>query len=499
MTSVAGSSVSPEDAAGIQVGLRIWLHRGGRPAVGLETFELLRRVESTGSLKRAASDMGMAYSKAWQSVRRAEETLGFALLDRQTGGRGGGGSTLSAEGKWLVGAFGDLADEAAETVRHLGEKHFGSRLAAMLDGGPAEATKSDAAIPPALELVVAGRIPAVALDAFGRRVDYLRVSVTDRCNLRCLYCMPAGGLALRDRADMLTFEEIERFVRAAALEGITRIRLTGGEPLVRRGVADLVRRLRAVPGIASVALTTNGSLLARMAGELASAGVDRVNISLVSLDPVAYFHATRGGRLEDAMAGIDAALDAGMAPVKINVVLMRSLRQDPLAFSRLTLDRPLHVRFIEYMPIGGEEECGPAGDRRDWTREERISSDETMARLAADGLAAGLGTLRPADIGDGPLGWGPARYFRFDGAAGTIGVISPLSHMFCADCNRLRLTADGQLRTCLFSDEELDARQVLRSGTDAAVRELVLAAVAAKPESHEMRIGTIRRMSQVGG
>jgi cyclic pyranopterin phosphate synthase len=312
--------------------------------------------------------------------------------------------------------------------------------------------------------------------------------------------MPATGLPWKDRSDLLTYEEMERFVTVAAAEGISRVRLTGGEPLVRKGVVDLARRLRSVAGIESVALTTNGTLLPQLAGELAAAGVERVNVSLVSLDPAVYSRATRGGRLEDALSGIDAALSAGLAPVKINVVVMRSLEQDPLSFARLTVDRPLHVRFIEYMPIGEEEECGAGGDTTgDWSQADRIASDETLARLVADGAAAGLGRLEPMDNGNRPGGWGPARYYRFEGALGTIGVISPRSDMFCRDCNRLRLTADGQLRTCLFSDEELDARYVLRHGTDGDLRDLFLAAVAAKPESHNMRVGTLRRMSQVGG
>jgi GTP 3',8-cyclase len=179
---------------------------------------------------------------------------------------------------------------------------------------------------------------------------------------------------------------------------------------------------------------------------------------------------------------------------------MRSLEQDPLSFARLTLDRPLHVRFIEYMPIGEEEECGPGRDATgDWSRADRIPSEETLARLESDGAAAGLGRLEPMNNGGRPSGWGPAKYYRFDSALGTIGVISPRSDMFCRDCNRLRLTADGQLRTCLFSDDELDARHALRHGTDADVRDLFLAAVAAKPESHNMQVGTLRRMSQVGG
>jgi GTP 3',8-cyclase len=339
----------------------------------------------------------------------------------------------------------------------------------------------------------------MARDTFGRRIDYLRLSVTDRCNLRCIYCMPAGGLAWKERSDLLTYEEIERFVTVAASEGVSRVRLTGGEPLVRRGIADLVRRLHSISGIQSVTLTTNGTLLPQLADGLVAAGLERINISLVSLDPLVYSRATRGGRLDDALAGIDAALAAGMSPVKINVVVMRSLQQDPLAFAKLTLDRPLHIRFIEYMPIGSEEDCSGGADvTGDWTRPERIPSDETMHRLALDGATAGLGRLEPAD-GSSPGGWGPAKYYRFEGARGTVGVISPLSHMFCAGCNRLRLTADGQLLTCLFSDEEMDARHALRHGSDADVRDLLLAAVAAKPESHNMRVGTPRRMSQVGG
>ena len=341
-------------------------------------------------------------------------------------------------------------------------------------------------------------------DTFGRRVDYLRVSITDRCNLRCVYCMPNVGVAWKDRSELLTFEEIERFVAVAASEGISKIRLTGGEPLVRKGIVDLASRLRSIPGIEPLALTTNGTLLPPLASELVASGIERVNISLVSLDPATYSRATRGGRLEDALAGIDAALAAGMSPVKINVVMMRSIHQDPLGFARLTLERPLHVRFIEYMPLGSDDGCGNAGREAgeaagDWTRADRIPSDEIIARLTTDGVAAGLGPLEPLERDEGPAGWGPAKYFRFKGALGTVGVISPLSHMFCADCNRLRLTADGQLRTCLFSDDELDARRILRHDTEPELRALVAAAVAAKPESHNMQIGTVRWMSQVGG
>jgi GTP 3',8-cyclase len=343
----------------------------------------------------------------------------------------------------------------------------------------------------------------MGIDAFGRRIDYLRISVTDRCNLRCVYCMPPSGVPWRDPAEVLTFEEIERFAEAAVEEGISKIRLTGGEPLVRRGIVEHVARLRALTGIEAIAITTNGILLPRYARDLVSAGLKRVNISLDTLDPEVYRSITRGGRLEDALAGIESAFDAGMHPVKVNGVVVRSLDQDLFSFARMTLDRPLHIRFIEYMPVGGEGEptsggaCSSESTAGVWTAEDHVPSDEIVARLSAEGLAARIGELEPVARDEAPGGWGPATYYRFAGAAGTIGVISPLSHHFCGECNRLRLTADGKLRTCLFSDDELDARAVLRSGGD--LRELIRAALAAKPESHNMRIGTVRRMSQIGG
>jgi cyclic pyranopterin phosphate synthase len=340
-------------------------------------------------------------------------------------------------------------------------------------------------------------------DSFGRRIDYLRISVTDRCNLRCVYCMPPDGVPWRAPNEILTFEEIERFAEAAVEEGISKIRLTGGEPLVRKGIVDHVARLRSITGIEAIAVTTNGILLPRYAKDLVAAGLSRVNISLDTLDPGVYKQITRGGRLEDALAGIEAAFDAGMAPVKVNGVVVRSLDQDLLSFARMTLDRPLHIRFIEYMPVGGEGEpttggaCSSETAVGAWTIEDHVPSDEIVARLSAEGIAAGLGALEPVARDAAPGGWGPATYYRFPGAVGTIGVISPLSHHFCAECNRLRLTADGKLRTCLFSDDELDAREVLRNGGD--VRALIRAALAAKPESHNMRVGTLRRMSQIGG
>ena len=344
----------------------------------------------------------------------------------------------------------------------------------------------------------------MAIDGLGRRIDYLRISLTDRCNLRCVYCMPPEGVAWRDHAEILSFEEIERFASAAVEEGISKIRLTGGEPLVRRGVVEHVRRLHEITGIDAIALTTNATLLPRYARDLRAAGLQRVNISLDSLDPEVYARVTRSGRLDDALAGLDAAFEAGFDPVKLNVVVVRSLRQDLLGFARLTLERPFHVRFIEFMPIGAAGEgagCRADGgvDSLGWTPEDTMPSDEILARLSAEAAAAGLGELAPVAAGEAPGGWGPATYYRLPDALGTIGVISPLSHHFCAECNRLRLTADGRLRPCLFSDEELDVRTVLRTGSDADVHEVIRKALRDKPEGHHARVGTTRRMSQIGG
>jgi len=340
----------------------------------------------------------------------------------------------------------------------------------------------------------------MAIDNLGRRIDYLRISLTDRCNLRCVYCMPADGVRWKEPSEILTYEEIERFARIAVEEGIGKIRLTGGEPLVRKGVPDLVRRLLGEVGAESVALTTNATLLPKYAEELRDAGLERINVSLDSLDADEYARITRGGHLDEALAGLDAAFDAGFAPVKLNVVVVRSLDQDLLGFARMTLDRPLHVRFIEYMPVGeAEEGSGCSPDAAGWTREDTVPSDELLEILSAAGVAAGLGELIPLDEAQAPGGWGPARYYRFEGAQGTVGVISPLSHHFCGQCNRLRLTADGRLRPCLFSDNELDVRTALREGTDEDVRAVVREALRIKPENHADRVGTERRMSQIGG
>ena len=342
------------------------------------------------------------------------------------------------------------------------------------------------------------RGPPDMKDSHGRTIDYVRISLTDRCNLRCIYCMPADGIEQVEHAQVLRFDEILKFVRVAAEEGVRRVRLTGGEPLVRKGVVDLVRELHQIPGIDDVSLTTNGILLAKFAPALAEAGLTRVNISLDSLDPAQYAEITRGGNLDDVLAGIDAALAAGFNPVKVNAVAVRSLNQDYLAFARMSIDRPLHMRFIEYMPVG--DSSGSCG--RGWGADDVISVEEIREAIDTAAAAQGLPALVPVEGSSVPDGGGPARYWHFPGALGTVGFISPMSRHFCSECNRLRLTSQGMLRPCLFSDEELDARTVLRNGTDEDVRALLQAALGAKPEEHNQgdhANATQVGMNQIGG
>lgn len=331
-------------------------------------------------------------------------------------------------------------------------------------------------------------------DSHGRVIDYLRISLTDRCNFRCIYCMPEKGVKLLEHDEILRIEEIAEAVRVAADMGIRSIRLTGGEPLVRLGVVDLVRLIAETPGIENISMTTNGVLLPKMATDLKEAGLSRVNISLDTLDPEQFKYITRRGTLDQTLAGIEAALKAGFDPVKINAVTVRRLNQDYLAFAKLSVDRPLHVRFIEYMPVGessGVDGCG-------WGKEDVVPNEELLGIINARAREEGFPELVPAGE-DRPLGWGPARYYEFPGAKGTVGFISPLSNHFCSKCNRLRLTADGKLRPCLFSDDEYDLRTALRSGDDEAIRAVFTEVLGAKPDEHHDKVGTERGMSQIGG
>ena len=331
-------------------------------------------------------------------------------------------------------------------------------------------------------------------DHLGRTIEYLRISLTDRCNYRCIYCMPEEGVVSLPHEQILRIEEIAHLVRIAADLGIKSVRLTGGEPLVRKGVVDLVRDVANTPGIENVSLTTNGVLLPKMASDLKRAGLSRVNISLDTLEEDQFAYITRRGHLHETLDGIAAALEAGFDPVKINAVTVRSLNQDYLAFARLSMDRPLHVRFIEYMPVG--DSAGVAGCG--WGPDDVVPNEEVLETINAQAREAGLRELVPAG-GDSPLGWGPARYWEFPGAKGTVGFISAMSNHFCSQCNRVRLTADGKLRPCLFSDVELDVRDALRRGDDEGVRAAFAEALRIKPDEHHNKVGTERNMSQIGG
>lgn len=324
-------------------------------------------------------------------------------------------------------------------------------------------------------------------DSFNRPIDYLRVSVTDKCNLRCVYCMPEAGLPWLQRDEILSYEEIAEIVNAAASVGVRSVRLTGGEPLVRRDVHRLVARLAAVDGIDDISLSTNAVLLEEQLEALVGAGLNRVNVSLDTLRSDRFETIARRPGLDAVLRGIDAAIAAGLAPVKLNCVVMRGTNDDELeAFAELTRDRAIFVRFIEVMPVHENLEIA---------REAYVSSDEILARLGA------VEQLEPVN---GPRGNGPARYFGYRGAAGAVGVISPLSHDYCERCNRVRLTADGRLRLCLFGENHIDLRTPLRSGASRDdLAAIFRSSMAIKPERHHLKLGEassrMRAFSEIGG
>lgn len=325
------------------------------------------------------------------------------------------------------------------------------------------------------------------LDSFARPINYLRISVTDRCNLRCVYCMPPEGIEQRSHEEILTFEEIVRLVEAAATVGITKIRLTGGEPLARLGLPDLARMIAAVPGIDDISMTTNGTLLAHHADALAAAGLNRVNVSLDTLCPERFHQITRRGTLADVWDGIEAAQSVGLRPIKLNTVVMRGMNEDEMTdFAQMTLASPWHVRFIEVMPLGANAA---------WAGDSYVPMTEVRARIEA--------TFGPLESVGGPAGNGPARYYCVPGADGTIGFITPVSEHFCFSCNRLRLTADGKLRLCLLSDAEIDLRTPLRAeATRKELADLLLSGVMGKPDGHHLAQGEVpseRVMAEIGG
>ncbi|MCO5297858.1 MAG: GTP 3',8-cyclase MoaA [Fimbriimonadaceae bacterium] len=352
------------------------------------------------------------------------------------------------------------------------------------------------------------------IDPYGRTIDYLRVSLTDQCNLRCVYCMPEEGLPFLPKEQTLTDDELVRIVRVAAAKGVRKVRLTGGEPLMRRDLPALVARIASLPGIEDLSATTNGYLLARDAQALAASGLHRVNVSLDTLDPGRFKEIARRGSLDRVLAGIQAALEAGLAPLKLNCVVMRGLNDhEAEAFAEWTTREPVHVRFIELMPIRWNlddtpapvESHIPAGSLNVHQAEGGMLSDLQMRRLfvpwaeTRSRIEAAHGALDEAQI---PTN-GPARAFRIPGAPGTVGFISQISDDLCVRCNRLRLTSDGFLRPCLMEDGELDLRTPLREGCDDAfLAGLFEHVVANKPARHYLAEGQKvrnRAMSQIGG
>ena len=298
----------------------------------------------------------------------------------------------------------------------------------------------------------------VLKDQFGRGIEYLRISVTDRCNFRCVYCMPVEGLQWLPKQDILSYEEIAEVVRQLAPLGLRRLRITGGEPTIRPDLPLLIRMLRAVDGIEDIALSTNGVKLPQLSPALREAGLDPVRAAL-------------------------AAEEAGLGPIKINVVVMRGINDDEVVdFARLTLEHPWHVRFIELMPVG---------EMRDLTWDRVVPSEEVLRHVA---------TLGDLTSDAGPRGNGPAAYYRIGASPGTVGVITPMTHTYCGSCNRVRLTADGRLRTCLYGDHEVDLRTALRAGEP--LEPLFRRALAEKPKEHnllQMQVGGLKALSQIGG
>jgi GTP 3',8-cyclase len=382
-------------------------------------------------------------------------------------------------------------------------------------------------------------------DSFGRIIDYLRISVTDRCNFRCVYCMPEEGAPIAPKSEILTYEEIERLARIAVGLGMTKIRITGGEPLVRKDIGLLVTKIAALPGLRDLSLTTNGFLLARYADEFARVGLDRVNISLDTLCQDRFVRIARRGNLDDVLCGIEAAIEAGLTPVKLNCVVMRDWNDDEVTeFARLTLEQPINVRFIELMPInwsaGDDSGAGLAPLRGDLFAAAKPNGYRPQSHVtlyANADLASFHGTFHLPEVGkqtgqldsnqmrrafvstaeirriiEADLGEllpvelitnGPARSYKLPGAAGTVGFISQITNDMCINCNRLRLTADGQLRPCLMADGEVDLRATLRSGaSDDEIADLIRLTVLHKPKEHRLEDGmapTGRNMSQLGG
>lgn len=322
------------------------------------------------------------------------------------------------------------------------------------------------------------------VDSHNRKIDYLRISVTDRCNLRCIYCMPECGIINKPHQELLSFEEVAEIVKAAVALGINKIRLTGGEPLVRKDIVNLVKSLSSIKGIEDLSMTTNGVLLKDYAFALKKAGLKRLNISLDTLDEARYKFITRLGNLSDVWAGLETAIKAGFSPLKINVLLLGSINKDEVInFLKLTLKNSLHIRFLEFMPVNNF-----------FQNEDFISGSMILE------IARGFSEFQAAEV----LGFGPAKIFRFKNALGTFGLIAPLSDKFCSNCNRLRLTSDGFLKSCLHANAKVNLRDALRSGINQRdLVQLIERAVELKPREHAFDRDSIETqeylMCQIGG
>ena len=326
----------------------------------------------------------------------------------------------------------------------------------------------------------------MAIDRFGRSIHYLRISLTDHCNLRCVYCMPED-MIFRPNAALMQDEEIMQLVRLFARLGFDKIRLTGGEPTVRANVVDIVRGIAQTPGIRSLSMTTNGVLLKRLARPLAEAGLQRANVSLDTLDPEKFSRLTRWGKLQDVWAGIQAAEEANLTPIKLNSVVVRGYNEvDVIDLARLTLEHPWQIRFIEMMPFAGAT---------DLQTHQMVTAGEIQATIEA--------ALGPLEIANGGELDGEAQLFRLPGAQGDIGFIASVTHPFCASCTRARLTADGRLRLCLLQEGEMDLLTPLRAGaTLDELRTLIIEGIWQKPWGHKLEEGLIplnRVMSEIGG
>jgi cyclic pyranopterin phosphate synthase len=323
-------------------------------------------------------------------------------------------------------------------------------------------------------------------DSYNRQIDYIRISITDKCNLKCVYCMPSESLKLFKKKDVMTDDEILRFIRIAVKHGLRKVRITGGEPLTRRNLTGLISSIKKT-GVRDLSITTNGILLSKRVDDLKKAGLDRVNISLDTLDPDRFRTITGGGDIALVWESIKKAQETGLTPVKINIVPIRGINDDEIAsFASLTFDNDFHIRFIEFMP---------ATRNGIWEKDKCVTSEEAMKKISALGRLEHL-TFR---------GRGPSRNYRIKGAKGVIGFISPLSDHFCGDCSRLRLTADGEIRPCLFSNIKVDIKTPMRNGaSDEEIDELFCKAVRVKPEKHLLNedlssANHLKSMHKIGG